>query len=111
MTSPMRRAPKVQHCDAGFDFNFPFRPLLEFVRDRLTETSVSAELMLPEYIEFEDFVDGEMHLPDRRIGIYFEHSLSYVSFSSCRLENLKRLVSSADGLTFRHTGYGLSDAD
>lgn len=95
--------------EAASDFNFPFRPLLEFIRACVSEHAGSAELILPEYIEFEDFVVGELKLPDRAIGIYFEYSLCYLSFSSSRREDLELLVNCSLGLTFQHAGYGLKD--
>ena len=97
--------------EATFDFNFPFRPLLEYICDCVRKKIRSAELILPEYLEFEDFVEGEMKLPDRSIGIYFEHSLAYLSFSSEHQEDLEFLVSSSGGLALQHPGYGLDDAD
>lgn len=48
--------------DAAFDFNFPFRPLLEFIRARVSEHAGTAKLVLPDYIVFEDFVVGELKL-------------------------------------------------
>lgn len=95
--------------EAAFDFNFPFRPLLEFIRARVSEHAGTAELVLPEYIEFEDFIVGELKLPDRTIGVYFEYSLCYLSFSSPRREDLELLVNCSHGLAFHHEGYGLQD--
>jgi len=93
--------------EAAGDFNFPFRPLLHFIAEHLKKKTGSAELNLPEYLEYEDFVSGELKLPDRSIGIYFEHSLSYASFSSNSQEDLELLEDTSGRLRFRHAGYGL----
>lgn len=53
--------------DAMFDFNFPFRPLLAFIAECLRRQSVSAEVKLPDYFEFEDFVTGEFIVDGRRL--------------------------------------------
>lgn len=105
-TSEMRFHLCLQFEAAG-DFNFPFRPLLHFIAEHLKRETGCAELNLPEYLEYEDFVVGGLKLPNRSIGIYFEHSLSYASFSSHSRKDLELLEGTSRGLSFRHTGYGL----
>lgn len=96
--------------DAMFDFNFPFRPLLAFIAECLRRQSVTAEVKLPDYFEFEDFVTGEFIVDGHEIGVYFEHSLSYVSFSSNSTAHLGQLATVSAGKRFQHAGYGLDDA-
>ena len=98
------------YFDAMFDFNFPFRPLLAYISDCLQRNGVSTEVKLPAYMEFEDFVTGEFIVGGRQIGIYFEHSLSYVSFSSNSYADLEQIVAASAGKRFQHAGYGLDDA-
>lgn len=98
------------YFDACFDFNFPFRPLLAFIRDGMRTKESRVELVLPEYFEYEDFVEGCFDLGDRQIGVYFEHSLAYVSFAADHPECLTLLKETTEGSVFRHDGYGLADA-
>ncbi len=95
--------------DACFDFNFPFRPLLEFVRDCIETSGTSVELVLPDYYEHEDFVEGRLGLTGRDVWVYFEHSLAYLSFSSYDRQDLNLLKEMTEGKQFRHIGYGLAD--
>ena len=96
--------------DAGFDFNFPFRPLLAFIAECLRRQGVTTEVKLPDYFEFEDFVAGEFIVDGREIGVYFEHSLSCVSCSSNSRADLEQLITLSAGKCFQHDGYGLRDA-
>lgn len=98
-----------QHFDACFDFNFPFRPLLLFIRDCIKQQKNAVELILPVYGEFEDFIDGHITLGDRTIAVYFEHSLACLSFASDKREDLETLVAATTGQSFQHVGYGLKD--
>lgn len=99
-----------QHFDAPFDFNFPFRPLLEFVAECLRQEGVTVDFSLPDYLEFEDFVEGYLRVDGREVAIYFEHSLSYFSLGSKSLEDLMMLVNASQGKVFQHEGYGLDNA-
>ncbi len=100
-----------QYFEAYFDFNFPFRPLLEFIRDCMRMKGSRVEIELPEYCKFEDFVSGSFIVQGRRIRIYFENSLAYMSFSSCNRGDLVMLLEASNGHRFLHVGYGLEDAD
>jgi hypothetical protein len=102
---------KVFHyCNRLFDFNFPFRPLIEFIAECLRGKGIKVELTLPQYIELEDFVTGSLIIEGREIAVYFEHSLSYVSFASNSQEDLMMLVNASQGKVFQHMGYGLDNA-
>ena len=98
------------YFDAAFNFNFPFRPLLSFIADCLREENVNVEVNLPDYFEFEDFVEGRITVGGREVAIYFEHSLCYISLASNYHDDLIRLASASLGKTFQHEGYGLDNA-
>ena len=98
------------YFDAAFDFNFPFRPLLSFLEECLRHEGVNAKVKLPNYLPFEDFVEGSISVGSSAILTYFEHSLSYISFTSNCIEDLNLLVAASQGKRFQHEGYGLSDA-
>ncbi len=98
-----------QFFDACFDSKFPFRPMLEFIRNCIERNENAVELVLPEYCEFEDFVTGRIVLADRQIAVYFEHSLAYLSFSSDTRQDLELLIAVTEGQEFQHLGYSLKD--
>ena len=98
------------YIDATFDFNFPFRPFLAFIAECLQQKGFNSEVKLPDYIEFEDFVNGSITLGSGEIAIYYEHSLSYVSFASNSYDDLKFLLDASQNERFQHEGYGLDDA-
>ena len=99
-----------QNFDACFDFNFPFRPLLDFLVECLLQEGVTVDLHLPDYMEFEDFVEGYLRVDGRQVALYFEHSLSYFSLGSISQEDLNMVVNASQGKVFQHEGYGLEDA-
>ena len=99
-----------QHFDASYDFNFPFRPLLEFIAECLRQEGMTVDFSLPDYMEFEDFVEGSLRVDGREVAVYFEHSLSYFSLSSNSQEDLMMLVNASQGKVFQHEGYGLDNA-
>ena len=99
------------YFDATFDFNFPFRPLLAFIAECLRQKGMNAEVKLPDYMEFEDFVDGSITVGSGEVAIYFEHSLSYISFASNSHEDLNLLAAASQGEKFQHEGYCLTEAD
>lgn len=99
-----------QYFEACNDFNFPFRPMLQFIAECLRQEGVSVEISLPDYLEFEDFVEGYLNVDGRMVSIYFEHSLNYVSLGSNSEEDLMTLVNASQGKVFQHEGYGLEDA-
>ena len=98
------------YFNAPFDFNFPFRPLMDFIAGCLKQADVTVEISLPHYMEFEDFVTGSLTVDGRQVGIYFEHSLCYVSFASNSPDDLMMLFNASQGKLFQHQGYGLDDA-
>jgi len=98
------------YFDASFDFNFPFRPLLEFIAECLRQKGFNAEIKLPDYMEFEDFIEGSIAVGSREVAIYFEHSLSYFSLSSNSQEDLMMMVNASQNERFQHEGYGLDNA-
>ena len=99
-----------QHFDASYDFNFPFRPLLEFIAECLRQEGMTVDFSLPDYMEFEDFVEGSLRVDGREVAVYFEQSLSYFSLSSNSQEDLMMLVNASQGKVFQHEGYGLDNA-
>ena len=98
-----------QSFEACFDFNFPFRPLLTLIRDCMRMKESHVELVLQEYGEFEDFVTGSFDVASRKIAVYFEHSLAYLSFASDCRQDLELLIETTNGQDFQHEGYGLED--
>ena len=99
-----------QYFDALFDFNFPFRRLLAFIAECLRKKCVTAKVRLPDYMELEDFIDGTITVGSGETAVYYEHSLSYLSFASNSQENLKVLVDASQNERFQHEGYGLDNA-
>lgn len=104
-----------------FDANVPFRPLLTFIRECLQEHGFSVELNLPDYYDFEDFVEGTMLIQfevdkdgttatqSLRIFVYFEHSLSYLLLSAEDEVGLRIVETCTNDKVFLHEGYGRSD--
>ncbi len=107
---PELRFYMCHYFDAAFDYNFPFRPLLAFIVECLRQEGVNAEVILPDYFEFEDFIEGSITVGDAEVEIYFEHSLSYISFSSNSQGDLNLLASAWEGKCFEHEGYGLDNS-
>lgn len=99
-----------QDYDACFDFNFPFRPLLDFLAECLRQDGMTVDLDLPDYMEFEDFVEGHLTVDGRRVDVYFEHSLSYLSLGSNSQAELIIVINASQGKVFQHEGYGLDNA-
>lgn len=65
----------------AFDRSTPFRKMLSDIAAVLNdETPTSVEL--PGYSASEDRVEGVLRFGDEEIGIYYEHSLSYLSLMS-----------------------------
>ncbi len=96
-----------QYFDAHFDFNFPFSPLVDFFAECVKETGAPVDVTLPDYYEFEDFVEGSMNIDGSEIRIYFEHSLSFISFEAKTPDGLTRLLIASQGQRFQHEGYDL----
>ena len=75
----------------AFDYSTPFREMLTdiaTVLDREAPTSVE----LPNYEDFEDFVEGELRFGDESIGVYYEHSLSYLALMSDSAKTLNKIA-------------------
>lgn len=47
---------------------------------------------LPVYVASEDDVEGVLRYGDEKIGIYYEHSLSYLSLMSSNASVLQRIA-------------------
>ena len=76
----------------AFDHSTPFREMLidiAAVLNRDAPTSVE----LPGYDDGEDDVEGVMRFGDEAIGIYYEHSLSYLSLMSDSPNTLNKICS------------------
>lgn len=105
----------------GYDKNVPFRPLLTFILECLHEHGFATELTLPDYYDFEDFIDGSlviqfeddidgtMVVQSFRIFVYFEYSLSYLSLSAEHEIGLRIVEACTNDRVFLHEGYGLTD--
>jgi hypothetical protein len=74
----------------AFDHSTPFREMLTdiaTVLDREAPTSIE----LPDYEASEDDVEGVLRFGDESIGIYYEHSLSYLSLMSDSPNTLNKI--------------------
>jgi hypothetical protein len=75
----------------AFDHSTPFREMLTdiaAVLNRDAPTSVE----LPGYEAMEDDVEGVLRFGDESVGIYYEHSLSYLSLMSNSANTLNRIA-------------------
>ncbi|HZR74998.1 hypothetical protein [Bradyrhizobium sp.] len=71
----------------AFDRSTPFRDMLSDIATVLNkEAPTSVEL--PGYKASEDDVEGVLRFGDEEIGIYYEHSLSYLSLMSANANTL-----------------------
>ena len=62
----------------AFDYSTPFRDMLSDIATVLNmDAPTSVEL--PGYDASEDDVEGVLQFGDKKVGIYYEHSLSYLS--------------------------------
>jgi hypothetical protein len=78
----------------AFDHSTPFREMLTDIATVLDHDAPTS-IELPDYEAMEDDVEGVLRFGDESIGIYYEHSLSYLSLMS---ENAKTLNRIADRL-------------
>lgn len=63
------------------DYKIPFRSIIAELAELLSiEAKVTIDL--PPYEKYEDFVEGSLNFGEHVLGIYFEHSLAYLSFFS-----------------------------
>jgi hypothetical protein len=76
----------------AFDYTTPFRAALAEIADILDLQGPSS-LVLPEQGESEDFVEGSYQYDGTAIGVYYEHSLGYLSLSASS-ENILREIAS-----------------
>ncbi len=53
-----------QHYDACLDFNFPFRPLLDFLAECLWQDGMTVDLDLPDYMECFNMRDTASTMPN-----------------------------------------------
>jgi len=65
----------------GFDYGTPFREMLAEIAQALGKDSQD-DLQLPPYEAYEDFVEGVIQFDGTPLGVYYEHSLSYLSLTS-----------------------------
>jgi hypothetical protein len=75
----------------AFDYSTPFREMLTDIATVLNrETPTSIEL--PGYDALEDDVEGVLRFGDEAIGIYYEHSLSYLALMSDSANTLRKIA-------------------
>ena len=65
----------------AFDRSTPFREMLSDIAAVLNDEAPTS-VELPGYRASEDDVEGVLRFGDEEIGIYYEHSLSYLSLMS-----------------------------
>jgi len=75
----------------AFDYSTPFREMLTDIATVLNQEA-PARLELPGYEALEDDVEGVLRFGDDAIGIYYEHSLSYLSLISDDANTLRRIA-------------------
>lgn len=75
----------------AFDHSTPFRDMLDEIAAVLAkEAPTSVEL--PDYRASEDRVEGTLRFGGEQVGIYYEHSLSYLSLMSNNATTLLRIA-------------------
>jgi hypothetical protein len=75
----------------AFDYSTPFREMLTEIATVLNREAPAC-IELPGYEALEDFVEGVLRLGDEEIGIYYEHSLSYLSLTSDNPNTLQKIA-------------------
>ena len=105
----VRRWELSLYVDRHFDSNVPFRQLLVFITESVRSQGIDADLLLPDYDPWEDFVEGTLKIQSLEICVYFEYSLSYLSLIAEQLEGLQIVEACTHGKVFRHEGNGLPD--
>ncbi|WP_440848045.1 hypothetical protein [Sphingomonas sp. 22176] len=65
----------------AFDYQIPFRVALAQIASILGQ-SEPVNIALPDFVEGEDFVEGQLSFGSTTIGIYYEYSLGYLSLNS-----------------------------
>src|SRR3954453_351020 len=72
----------------AFDYTPPSRALLGDIVEALGQDRQN-DLQLPPYEIGEDFVEGALQFGSTRLGIYYEHSLSYLALMSDSVASLR----------------------
>ena len=75
----------------AFDHSTPFRDMLTDIAEVLNRDAPTS-VELPGYEAAEDEVEGVMHFGEEPIGIYYEHSLSYLAFMSDSANTLNKIA-------------------
>lgn len=75
----------------AFDRSTPFRKMLADIAAVLAKEAPTS-IELPGYLASEDDVEGVLRFGDERIGIYYEHSLSYLSLMSSSPNTLQQIA-------------------
>ena len=75
----------------AFDHSTPFREMLTDIAVMLDQEAPTS-VELPLYRASEDKVEGVLRFGDEEVGIYYEHSLSYLSLMSKNANTLHRIV-------------------
>lgn len=65
----------------AFDYQIPFRAALAEIVSILGQAKPT-NIALPNFLEGEDFVEGQLSFGNATIGIYYEYSLGYLSLNS-----------------------------
>ena len=81
----------VMSTGRQFDYSTPYRNILKDISSIL-ECKAAVKLNLPPYEHGEDFVEGHMSIGQSTVKIYFEHALSYLSFSSDKRNCLEYIL-------------------
>ena len=76
----------------AFDHSTPFREMLTDIAAVLNKDAPTS-VELPGYEAKEDDVEGVLRFGDESIGIYYEHSLSYLSLMSDSANTLNKICS------------------
>jgi hypothetical protein len=74
----------------AFDHSTPFREMLTDIATVLSEDAPTS-LELPGYQAMEDDVEGVLRFGEESVGIYYEHSLSYLSLISESPKTLNKI--------------------
>jgi hypothetical protein len=75
----------------AFDYTTPFRAALAEIAEVLNREHPST-LRLPDYEQGEDFVEGILQFGNSKIGVYYEHSLSYLTLFSSSEDVLREIA-------------------
>ena len=75
----------------AFDHSTPFREMLTDIAAALNRDAPTS-VELPGYQIMEDDVEGVLRFGDESIGIYYEHSLSYLALMSDNAKTLNKIA-------------------